>query len=197
MRTGPKLAAFGVVLALAIGGGAGVGAVAGPIDVGGGGTDDDHGHADGAPAAPVAAAPDIPPPRREATVDGIQVALAGEPRAGESELAFTLRRDGEALRPDPYLGAAGHLVAIRAADLAYLHVHPLDGAGDAIRFAADFPSPGAYRLYLDFSEGGQVRTAAFTVVVADPAGAAPAVPDPAGAAPATTPPTDGDHEAGH
>ena len=43
----------------------------------------------------------------------------------------------------PYLGADGHLVALREGDLAFLHVHPEEGAEPGqIRFAAEFPSAG-------------------------------------------------------
>ncbi len=46
----------------------------------------------------------------------------------ESELAVTVTRDGAPVTDlDPYLGALGHLVAIRNGDLAYLHVHPIRG----------------------------------------------------------------------
>ena len=60
----------------------------------------------------------------------------------------------------PYLGASGHLVVLRRSDLAYLHVHPEDGAG--LRFGVEVPSAGTYRLFLDFQHDGVVRTAAFT-----------------------------------
>jgi hypothetical protein len=40
-----------------------------------------------------------------------------------------------------------------------------------VRFAVEVPSPGDYRLFFDFSHGGTVRTASFTVSVA-PAGQA-------------------------
>ena len=70
----------------------------------------------------------------------------------------------------PYLGAYGHLVALREGDLAYLHVHPegTPGAGGTppgptIGFRAEVPGAGGYRLFLDFQEGGVVRTAEFTV----------------------------------
>jgi hypothetical protein len=112
---------------------------------------------------------DVPAPSRQASVDGYEVALDGEAQPGESEVGFTLSLGGETVRTDPYLGAAGHLVAIRDGDLAYLHVHPLDRAGDDVRFAAEFPSAGTYRLFLDFAHGGQIHTAAFTVEVPDPA----------------------------
>ena len=52
--------------------------------------------------------------------------------------------------------------------MAFLHVHPLGDAtqqAPRIRFAAQFPTPGTYRLFLDISIDGNVRTAAFTVEV--------------------------------
>ena len=102
------------------------------------------------------------------TVDGYEVLLSGTPAVGESTLTFSVQSDGEAIVPDPYLGASGHLVALRAGDLAFLHVHPLGDAtrqAPAIRFAAEFPTPGTYRLFLDVSIDGAVHTAAFTVEV--------------------------------
>jgi len=112
----------------------------------------------------------LPPAATTATVDDYQVALAGTPAPGsESELQLTVSRGGEPVTDlSPYLGVAGHLVAIRAGDLAYLHVHPLDETqrtGPSVRFAVEVPSPGAYRLFFDFSHEGRVRTAAFTVHV--------------------------------
>ncbi len=66
----------------------------------------------------------------------------------------------------PYLGADGHLVALREDDLAFLHVHPEEGAAPGqIRFAAEFPSAGRYRLSLQFRHDGRVRTVAHTVEV--------------------------------
>lgn len=78
-------------------------------------------------------------------------------------LEFTVTRDGEAITPEPYLGARGHLVALREGDLAYLHVHPDE---DALAFMADFPTEGRYGLYLQFKHRGEVRTAEFTQDVA-------------------------------
>ena len=106
--------------------------------------------------------------------------LSGELVPGAvSPLTLTVRRDGRAVTDlQPYLGAYGHLVALRTGDLAYLHVHP-DGsptAGPEIRFAAEVPGAGTYRLYLDFRHGDVVRTAEFTVPTT---GAATAAPRPA------------------
>jgi hypothetical protein len=113
----------------------------------------------------------LPQPVTTATVDGYSVALAGRLGAErETELAFRVERRGSPVTDlDPYLGAYGHLVAIRASDLAYLHVHPTEEPGDGdtpagpeVRFAVHVPSTGDYRLFMDFSHGGDVRTAAFT-----------------------------------
>ncbi len=106
----------------------------------------------------------LPAPATSAdTGDGYDVRLdAGALRAGrEAELRFTVTRDGEPVRTEPYLGAGGHLVALREGDLAYLHVHP-EGRGDAVSFMTEFPSEGRYRLYLQFKHEGRVHTAEFT-----------------------------------
>lgn len=108
----------------------------------------------------------LPAPSRVAEVDGYRVELAGTPAPGRaSELTLRISRNGRPVTDlEPYLGAYGHLVALRAGDLAYLHVHPHEGpAGPEVSFTATAPSPGAYRLFLDFRHEGKVRTAAFTV----------------------------------
>jgi hypothetical protein len=101
--------------------------------------------------------------------DGYEVRLrAGEPVAGEStELSFAVSQGGQPVDDlQPYLGAKGHLVALREGDLAFLHVHPEDeGAADEIVFEATFPTAGRYRLYLQFRHEGVVRTVEFTVAV--------------------------------
>jgi hypothetical protein len=85
---------------------------------------------------------------------------AGDARPGEdADLRFTITRDGEPVRTEPYLGAGGHLVALREGDMAFLHVHPAD---DGVRFAATFPTEGRYRLFLQFQHEGRVHTVAFT-----------------------------------
>jgi hypothetical protein len=100
------------------------------------------------------------------TSDEYHVRLDAEAaRAGdEAELSFTVRRGGEAVRTEPYLGAGGHLVALREGDLAYLHVHPEEHGG-AVSFMTQFPSEGRYRLYFQFKHAGRVHTAEFTLEV--------------------------------
>ncbi|HEY6889807.1 MAG TPA: hypothetical protein VI300_18550 [Solirubrobacter sp.] len=104
----------------------------------------------------------LPAPTGAVAVDGLRVALSeGATQAGrESELAFTVTRAGEPVAIQDYLGAKGHLVALRQGDLAFLHVHP---DANRLRFMATFPTAGTYRLFLQFKTAdGRLHTAAFT-----------------------------------
>jgi hypothetical protein len=128
----------------------------------------------------------FPPAQPLDSTNGYEVRLrAGEPVAGEpTSLTFAVSENGHAVHDlAPYLGAKGHLVALREGDLAFLHVHPEEaggehghgheeqagegheGAADEIAFAATFPTAGRYRLYLQFKHAGAVQTAQFTVEV--------------------------------
>lgn len=121
--------------------------------------------ADLAVPGPYAPSP-LPPAVRTAEVEGYRVGLEGALAPGKAgELKLTVSKDGKPVTNlEPYLGAYGHLVALRDGDLAYLHVHPAPGGpGPDISFTATPPSAGAYRLFLDFQHEGEVRTAAFTV----------------------------------
>ena len=132
-----------------------------------------------------------PEPATADRADGLDVELrASGVRGGrEAGLTFAVTRDGRPTEGlEPYLGAKGHLVALREGDLAYLHVHPVEGAGrhssgnehghghdgagagaaahgNEIRFAATFPTAGRYRLFLQFRTAGEVRTVAYTLEV--------------------------------
>ena len=89
----------------------------------------------------------------------------GHVHAGEAAaLRFDITRDGRPVEVQPYLGARGHLVALREGDLAFLHVHPETG-GDGVRFAATFPTEGRYRLFLQVRHDDVVRTFPFTLEV--------------------------------
>ncbi|MEW1903722.1 hypothetical protein [Streptomyces sp. NPDC086147] len=108
----------------------------------------------------------LPAAAPTANTDGYQVRLGGTLDPGKpGELRLTVSKDGKPVTDlEPYLGAYGHLVALREGDLAYLHVHPNEGGpGPDVSFTATAPSAGAYRLFLDFRHDGEVRTAAFTV----------------------------------
>lgn len=91
------------------------------------------------------------------TPSGLDVRL----RRDGNAVGFEVRRDGRAVDDEleNYLGAKGHLVTLRTGDLAYLHSHP---DGDRLAFDVALPSPGTYRLWVQFQLGGVVHTAAFT-----------------------------------
>jgi hypothetical protein len=100
----------------------------------------------------------LPAPRRTVASDGgLEVTL----RDGDGRIEFEVRDRGVVVNEelDPYLGAKGHLVALREGDLAYLHTHP---DGDELAFETTHPSAGAYRLFVQFSYKGRIHTAAFT-----------------------------------
>ena len=88
---------------------------------------------------------------------------AGSAHPGrEAELRFTITRDGVPVKTEPYLGAGGHLVALREGDMAFLHVHPTEQTANTVGFGATFPTEGRYRLFLQFKHEGLVHTVAFT-----------------------------------
>ncbi|MEH0844695.1 hypothetical protein V6U81_20120 [Micromonospora sp. CPCC 205711] len=109
----------------------------------------------------------LPAPANSATVDGFTVGWQGTPRVGvAAPLRFQVRAGAAPAELERYLGAYGHLVALREGDLAYLHVHPEPApAGDTVTFWATVPGPGRYRMFLDFQVAGEVRTAEFTLDV--------------------------------
>jgi hypothetical protein len=116
----------------------------------------------------------LPLPMRTAVTGRYAVALEGVLAAGgPSTLTFRVFRDGHPVTDlQPYLGAYGHLVAIRDGDLAYAHVHPDGEPGDGrtrpgptVTFHTELPRAGTYRLFLDFQHGGNVHNAALTVPV--------------------------------
>lgn len=115
---------------------------------------------------PVTFAP-LPAPAATAPSDGgYKVALEAEEvlPGEEAHLDFTVTdAAGQQVANEKYLGAGGHLVALREGDLAFLHVHPTSEPGDPqISFGATFPTQGRYRLFLQFQVDGEVQTVAFT-----------------------------------
>lgn len=103
----------------------------------------------------------LPPASETATVDGYAVRRHGH---GPAELSFVVSRDGAQVEQlQPYLGARGHLVLLRAGDLAYQHVHPTGARRGEVSFDVGRPAAGSYRAFLQFRHGARVRTAAFTI----------------------------------
>jgi hypothetical protein len=126
--------------------------------------------------------PDPPEEATTARSGPFEVRLVGDLRAGrESTITARVKRDGEPVTNlRPYLGAFGHLVALREGDLAFLHVHPQGdvpeadaSSGPEVAFRVAAPTAGRYHLYLDFRVGQRVHTVAFTREAARPTRSTP------------------------
>lgn len=68
----------------------------------------------------------------------------------------------------PYLDTYAHLTALHEGDLAFTHLHPQgtvngDHGGPTLSFAADLPTAGNWRLFLQFQTAGALHTAAITL----------------------------------
>ena len=106
-------------------------------------------------------------------IDGYKVELSGKPGINvDKSLTFTISKDGKSVKDlKTYLGAFGHLVALRQDDLSYTHLHPTDKVnsnkgGPDLDFEASLPSTGTYRLYLQFADSkNDVHSAEFTVKI--------------------------------
>ena len=110
----------------------------------------------------------LPAPVRAVAVDGLSVGYEGTPSTRSTQ-PIMMSVAGPDHRPavlEPYLGAYGHLVALRQGDLAYVHVHPETSLVDGkVKFWLSVPSTGTYRMFFDFQVAGQVHTAAWTAIV--------------------------------
>jgi hypothetical protein len=140
------------------------------------------------PTAPARALPKAAPVARTGPFTvALDLAARRQAEGWAMKLGFTVTRDGKAVRDlEPYLGAGGHLVAVRAGSLTYAHVHPggdamagmgmagsgmagsgMAGSGMAgpgrIGFDATLAAGGRWRLFMQFQQAGVVRTATFTL----------------------------------
>ncbi len=121
---------------------------------------------------------------REQVVDGVRISLQGEAHVAETsdfQLRFADAATGAAVSElRPYLGAAGHVVVLRADGTRFGHRHaetdddqgrpvaamPGTTFGPQLDLHVKFQVPGTYRLWGQFRLGdGRVVTAPFTVHV--------------------------------
>lgn len=121
---------------------------------------------------------------RERVLDGVRIELDGQPHVGETSdftLRFTDAATGAAVDDlQPYLGAAGHVVVMRADGSMFGHRHaetyddrdrpvpalPGTEFGPELDLHVRFELAGAYRLWAQFRlDDGTVVTAPFVVHV--------------------------------
>ena len=141
-----------------------------------------------------AATRELPPPAASARAGPYLVRLSTTAvRARRDTPILVHVREGTAPAGDlhPYLGALAHAVFLSAADLGYVHVHPMPAGGmndmsfddmpgmsmagmkplpDTVRSSPDMvlhvrlPRPGRYALWLQFRGGDALHVARFTIV---------------------------------
>ncbi len=106
---------------------------------------------------------------RQASDEGSEVTLSKTVlKAGRmAMLGLTFsHQDGTAPQLAPYLGAIAHIVAIPSDGDSLIHVHPVAGSSPTTALLhVTFPSPGFYRLWIQFIDGGQLRTVPLAVEV--------------------------------
>lgn len=107
--------------------------------------------------------PRPPAAARTAELDDYSVKITADPTSNtDSILGLMISKDGRPVEDlQPYLGAYGHLIALREDDRDFLHVHPVnpDQPGPEILFHLA-AGQSRYRLFLDFRHDDLVRTAA-------------------------------------
>lgn len=74
------------------------------------------------------------------------------------------RKDGSKPQITPYLGAIAHVVSTPTDGDSLIHVHPMDHGGTAM-IHVEFPEAGFYRLWVQFIDGGILRTVPLSVEV--------------------------------
>ncbi|QGQ99083.1 hypothetical protein EHS13_31500 [Paenibacillus psychroresistens] len=105
-------------------------------------------------------------------VDDIEVSLSFDHLMAGMDLAMTFTiNDAKTKKPithlQPYLGAIGHVVAIRADTKQFLHFHPTDnsGSGPTAKFQTNFPTKGIYKIWAQFQQHDQLYTIPFIIEV--------------------------------
>ncbi|WP_160720588.1 hypothetical protein [Bacillus sp. USDA818B3_A] len=95
------------------------------------------------------------------TINGQTVELTTE--SFEVNKEITLNFDVKDAKPEPHLGALGHVVILDEAGEKYIHVHPVSN-GKTV-FETQFDKPGIYKLWAEFKFHGQVNVYPFVIEV--------------------------------
>lgn len=87
--------------------------------------------------------------------------------ATSTMLRFEITRDGKPVRDlEPYLGALGHVVAIKEGDLQFIHGHPEESKAQQngnVEFMMHFPENGKYKVFAQFQHRGEVMVFGFVI----------------------------------
>jgi hypothetical protein len=149
-----RLAAFGLALAALLAAAAAVGGAVGPLDRGGGEAAGGHGEEE-MPG-------EVAPPGLSLAADRLRLELGRTTLAAGRAQELSLRvldEDGEPLREyDVTHERLLHLIVVRRDLTGFQHLHPEQDADGAWTATAGALEPGAYRVFADFSTGGEKRT---------------------------------------
>ena len=111
----------------------------------------------------------LAPPTDRVDVDGLTVALTRGVRADpDSVTTVRVSQQGQPVTDiQPGHGALAHAVIVRPTDLGYLHLHAVATAttGPMMQFTGSPPSPGTYRLFVEFYHQDRLVVAPFTIAV--------------------------------
>ncbi|MET4566729.1 hypothetical protein [Bacillus subtilis] len=95
------------------------------------------------------------------TINGQTVELISQ--SFEANKEITLNFNVKDAKPDPYLGALGHVVILDEDGEKYIHVHPV--ADDKTVFKTQFNKPGVYKIWAEFKFGERVNVYPFVIEV--------------------------------
>ncbi|MBH0157209.1 MULTISPECIES: hypothetical protein [Fictibacillus] len=95
------------------------------------------------------------------TVNGYKLTMSPETFTSGEEIVldFDLKEN----KPEPYLGALGHVVILDEGGDEYVHVHPASETDT--KFATKFDQPGIYKIWGEFKINGKVNVYPFVVEV--------------------------------
>jgi hypothetical protein len=110
----------------------------------------------------------LPPAADEVQVKGLTIMRTGALTTSANSSSGVIVSDHGRPATDlqPAHGEIGHAVAIRPADLGYLHLHSTtQGTGPQLDFLGSVPDMGSYRLFVEFYRTDKLYLAEFTVQV--------------------------------
>ncbi len=86
------------------------------------------------------------------TINGQTVELTANPIEANKEITFTF--DVKDAKPEPYLGALGHVVITDEKGEKFIHVHP-ESDHETV-FSTQFDERGMYKMWAEFKVDGEV-----------------------------------------
>lgn len=110
----------------------------------------------------------VPDTQTTKMVDGYELTYTlSKPITTETPatISVEVRKDGKNVEDlEPYLGAMGHMIILKADTLDFVHAHAEDNAS-SLQFQSMFPSAGTYKFFTQFQHEGKVITSDYVIEV--------------------------------